>query len=105
MQDIKHVKQNLHSVAWVMPQGWDLGVLGSNILAWGFMIAPHRLLILVFILCLSLPFCLICVLQPCGHLLGKGWPLGPPVCDVFLCICHFPVWCSGSGVMLDCIDS
>ena len=32
----------------------------------------------------SLPYCLVCVLQPCGHL-GKGWPMGSPVCDVFLC--------------------
>ena len=27
------------------------------------------------------------------------------VCDVFLCFCHFPIWCLGSGVVLDCIDS
>ena len=30
---------------------------------------------------------------PCGHLLGKGWPLGSLVCDVFLCFCHFPCRC------------
>ena len=23
---IKHIEQNFRSVAWVMPQGWDLGV-------------------------------------------------------------------------------
>ena len=23
----------------------------------------------------------------------------------FLVFCHFPIWCSGSGVVLDCIDS
>ena len=23
----------------------------------------------------------------------------------FLCYCHFPIWCPGSGVLLDCIDS
>ena len=40
----KHNEQNFHSVAGVMPQGWDLGVLGeSNTLAWGFAMAPHRL--------------------------------------------------------------
>ena len=34
-------------------------------------------------LCLS---CfLVCLLQPCGHLLGKGWPLGSLVCNVLLC--------------------
>ena len=27
MKDIKHIRQDFHSVAWVMPQGWDLGVL------------------------------------------------------------------------------
>ena len=23
----------------------------------------------------------------------------------FLCFCHFPMWCPGSGVVFDCIDS
>ena len=51
IKDIKHIKWNFHSVAWVMPLGWDFEVLGgSNILAWGFAMAPHRLCILV--LCL-----------------------------------------------------
>ena len=27
MKDIKYSKQNFHSVAWVMPQGWDFRVL------------------------------------------------------------------------------
>ena len=26
------------------------------------------------------------------------------VCDVLLCLCHFPMWCPGSSVVLDCID-
>ena len=26
----KHIEQNLNSVAGVMPQGWDLGVLGGK---------------------------------------------------------------------------
>ena len=26
MKDIKHIRRDFHSVAWVMPQGWDLGV-------------------------------------------------------------------------------
>ena len=42
--------------------------------------------------------CLVCSLQPCGHLLGRGLPLD---CDVLLCYCHFPVWCPWSGVVLD----
>ena len=27
------------------------------------------------------------------------------VCDVFLRFCHFLIWCPGSGVVIDCIDS
>ena len=26
MKDIKHIRQDFHLTAWVMPQGWDLGV-------------------------------------------------------------------------------
>ena len=50
IKDRKHIEQNFHSVAGVMPQGWDLGVMGgSKTLAWGFAMAPHRLRILVYI--------------------------------------------------------
>ena len=27
MKDIKRIRQDFHSTTWVMPQGWDLGVL------------------------------------------------------------------------------
>ena len=57
----------------------------------------------IYVSCLSR--CLISSLQHCGHLLGKGWPLGSLVGDVFLCFCHFPMWCPGSGVVFDFIDS
>ena len=30
MKDRKHIERNFHSVAWVMPQGWDLSVLGNK---------------------------------------------------------------------------
>ena len=30
MKDRKNIKQNFDSVAGVMPQGWDLGVLGGS---------------------------------------------------------------------------
>ena len=28
LKDTKHIRQDFHSVAWVMPQGWDFGALG-----------------------------------------------------------------------------
>ena len=28
MKDTKHIRQDFHSVAWVMTQAWDLGALG-----------------------------------------------------------------------------
>ena len=31
--------------------------------------------------------------------------LGSLVCDVFLYLCHFSVWCPGLCVLFDCIDS
>ena len=51
---------------------------------------------------LFLWYCLVYSLQPCGQLLGKGWPL---VCNVILCFGHLLIWCLGSGVVLKCIDS
>ena len=30
IKDLKHIQQNFHSVTWVTPQGWDLGVLGGG---------------------------------------------------------------------------
>ena len=48
IEDRKHIEQNFHSVAGVMPQGWELGMLGgSKVLAWRFAMVPHRLRILV----------------------------------------------------------
>ena len=48
VKDRNHIEQNFYSVAGVMPQGWDLGVLGGlKTLAWGFAMALHRLRILV----------------------------------------------------------
>ena len=50
-------------------------------------------------LCFVFVLFLVCSLQPCGQLLGKGLPLGSRVCDVLLCFVTFPfgvlgqVWC------------
>ena len=49
IKDRKHIEQNFHSVAKVMPLDGTEGVLGeSKTLAWGFAMAPHRLCALVF---------------------------------------------------------
>ena len=32
LKDMKHIRRDFHSVAWVMPQGWDLG---GNMGGWG----------------------------------------------------------------------
>ena len=29
LKDIKHIRGDFHSIAWVMPQGWDLGYRGG----------------------------------------------------------------------------
>ena len=42
------------------------------------------ILFVIYILCLSCY--LVCSLQPCGQLLGKGWSLGSLMCYVFFCI-------------------
>ena len=49
-------------------------------------------------------FACVCLYVPCGHLLGKGWPLGSRLwcLTVSLLLSH---WYPGSGVVLDCIDS
>ena len=59
----------------------------------------------IFASCLSRFLDSVCSLQPCGHLQEKGLPLDSLECDALLCFCHFQVWCLGSGVVLDCIDS
>ena len=64
-----------------------------------------HLFLFVFVLKKVCQIVFFCVFQPCGHLLGKGWPIGSPVRDFLLCFCHFSIRCLGSGVVLDCIYS
>ena len=42
-------------------------------------------------------------MQPCGHLLGKGWPVGSVVCDVFQVF--FLFFTFPYGKVLHCIES
>ena len=48
-------------------------------------------------------FMIVCLLMPCGHLLGKGWPLGSCMwcLIVTLSLSH---WYLRSVVVLDCIN-
>ena len=56
-----------------------------------------------FVICVS---CLI-VIVSCLFTEALWSPAGKGslVCDVFLCFCHFLIWCPESGVVFDCIDS
>ena len=49
IKDIKHIEQNFHSVARVLPRVGFVGAGGgeSKTLAWGFAMGPHRLRALV----------------------------------------------------------
>ena len=50
----------------------------------------------IYVLCLS---CFrVCLLLPCGHLLGKGWPLGSCLICLIVILSLFHV-VSGSGVV------
>ena len=49
-------------------------------------------------------FVCVCFLMACGHLLGKGWPLGSRLWCLIVSLL-FSHWYPGSGVVLDCIDS
>ena len=61
-------------------------------------------IIYVFRSCVCYAFVCVCLIVPCGHLLGKGWPLGSRLWSltVSLLLSH---WYPGSCVVLDCIDS
>ena len=57
-----------------------------------------------FLSCACYAFVCVCLYVSCGHLLGKGWPLGSRLwcLTVSLSLSH---WYPRSGVVLDCIDS
>ena len=47
------------------------------------------IIFIIYVSCLSLLFCLVCSLQPCDYLLGKGRPIGSLVYYVSLCLIPF----------------
>ena len=54
--------------------------------------------------CVCYAFVRVCLFVPCGHLLGKGWPLGSLLWCIIVSL-SLSHWYPGSGVVLDCIDS
>ena len=46
----------------------------------------------------------VCLYVLCGHLLGKGWPLGSRLWCLTVSL-SLSLWYPGSDVVLDCIDS
>ena len=46
----------------------------------------------------------VCLFVPCGHLPGKGWPLGSCLWRLTVSL-SLSQWYPGSGVVLDCIHS
>ena len=56
------------------------------------------LVVIIMPLCASVNLCLVVTCWERADLLAL-------VCDIKLCICHFPMWYPGSGMVLDCIDS
>ena len=58
----------------------------------------------VFLSYVCYGFVRVCLFVPCGHLLGKSWPLGSHLWCITVSLSlsnRYP----GSGVVLDCIDS
>ena len=55
-----------------------------------------------FCLVFAMPLSTRLFILPCGHLLGKGLPLGSRLWCLTVSLPH---WYPGSGVVLDCIDS
>ena len=59
---------------------------------------------MLFLSSVCYAFVHVCLYVPCGHLPGKGGPLGSRL----WCLTVSPLlsyWYPGSGVVLDCIDS
>ena len=61
-------------------------------------------LTLLFMFCVCLLYCLVCSLQPWGHLLRKGYPLALVDLMFYIYFSRFPIWCLGLGIVLDYID-
>ena len=66
----------------------------------------HKVVLLFLSLLFVCRECLSVLSVPCVLWSPAGKSnLGPLVCGGFLCFCLFPIWCPGSIVAFDCIDS
>ena len=77
----------------------------SKIFYWPFQSGTFIVdLLWCFLSCVCYVFVRVCLYVFCGHLLGKGWPLGSRLwcLTVSFSLSH---WYPGSGVVLDCINS
>ena len=84
---------------------WNWFKPSSKLFYWPFQGGTSFVDLLCFFLsCVCFAFVRVCLLVPCGHLLGKGWPLGSRLwcITVSLSLSH---WCPWSSVVLDCIGS
>ena len=62
------------------------------------------ILFIIYVSCLSKCYAVLSV--PCTLVITCCKWAGPALlCIVFLCFCHFPIRCSWSGMVLECIDS
>ena len=62
---------------------------------------PLLWIYMFFLSCVCYAFVRVCLYVPCGHLLGKGWPLSSRLWYL-LWVCHFPIGILGQ---VDYIDS
>ena len=61
-------------------------------------------LLCFFLPCVFYAFVGVCLYVSCGHMLGKGLPLGSRLWCPTVSL-SLSLWYPGSGVVLDCIDS
>ena len=83
---------------------WNRFKPSSKIFYWLFQCGTSFVEFLFFLSCVCYAFVRVCLYVPCGHLLGKSWPLGSHLWCLALSL-SLSYWYPGSGVVLDCIDS
>ena len=69
---------------------WNRYTPSSKIFYWQFQGGTSFVDLLCFLSCDCYAFVGVCLFVPCGHLLGKGWPLGSRLWCITV-VCHFPI--------------